>query len=207
MKICPSNMICFQETTFIIVVIILIFLLLFIYQSYNLSHIKFLEKQSLETNYNNYIPNRSLYITENNNSSCNDTLFNAYAGPFKNDQIKVRSGCNNISYQGYGIPVNIKTQSIDSDFRQIGLLISENVDSLILPLLARPLITHRDKWQYYALSERNLKVPVIYNNKNCTNNYGCDSLSDKDIVTVNGYSGNFKVSLYENDTLTYLPII
>lgn len=203
MKICPSNMICFQETTFIIVIIVLLFLLLFTYQSYNLSHIKHLEKRTLETNH--YIPNQKLYISENNN--CNDTLFDAYAGPFKTDQIKIRNGCNSVGYSGYGVPVNIKTQSIDSDFRQIGLLISEKVDSLILPLLARPLLTNRDKWQYYALSERNLKVPVIYNNKNCTNNYGCDSLSDNDIVTVNGYSGNFKVSLYENDTLTYLPVI
>ena len=47
-----------------------------------------------------------------------------------------------------GLPINIKTQSIDSDFRQIGILTSNNQSSLILPLLGRPLITHRDMWLY-----------------------------------------------------------
>ena len=204
MKICPTNMICFQETTFIIIVIVLIFLLIFTYQSYNMSQIKYLERQESVNQYNSNLP---LFVSNlSNNTSCNDTLFDAYAGPFKNDHIKVRNSCNN-NMMGYGVPINIKTQSIDSDFRQIGLLTSENVDSLILPLLGRPLITHRDTWQYYALSERNLKVPVISNNKNCTNRFGCNSLSDDDIVSVNGYGGNFKVSLYENDTLTYLPVV
>ena len=138
------------------------------------------------------------------NNKCNDTLFDAYAGPYKNDQVKVRSGCN----EPYlGLPVNIKTQSVDSDFRQIGLLTSLKTDALILPLLGRPLITHRDTWQYYALSERNLKLPVISENKNCTNRFGCNSLSDGSIVRVNGYSDDFKVSMYENNTLEYIPVI
>ena len=117
-------------------------------------------------------------------------------------------GTNNHDFSNLmGLPVNIKTQSIDADFRQIGLLTSKKTEALILPLLGRPLITHRDTWQYYALSERNLKLPVIYNNKNCTNRFGCSSLSDGDNVRVNGYSDDFTVSLYENDTLNYIPVI
>tara|TARA_B100000963_G_scaffold361663_1_gene398527 strand:- start:4111 stop:4713 length:603 start_codon:yes stop_codon:yes gene_type:complete len=200
MKVCPNNMICFRETTLIILLIVLIFLVIFIYQSYNLSQFKAMESNLLISKDLDYhLPN--VEITTN---KCNDTLFDAYAGPYKTDQIKVRSGCND---PYLGVPVNIKTQSVDSDFRQIGLLTSLKTDALILPLLGRPLITNRDTWQYYALSERNLKLPVISDNKNCTNRYGCNSLSDGCIVRVNGYSDDFKVSMYENNTLEYIPVI
>ncbi|MBI96898.1 hypothetical protein CL656_07125 [bacterium] len=199
MKVCPNNMICFRETTLIILLIVLIFLVIFVYQSYTLSHYKTMENNLLNDDLNISLPNVVV-----SSSSCNDTLFDAYAGPYKNDQIKVRSDCNQ---PHLGVPVNIKTQSVDADFRQIGLLVSKKTDALILPLLGRPVITHRDTWQYYALSERNLKLPVIYDNKNCTNKFGCNSLSDGDNVRVNGYSDDFKVSLYENDTLKYIPVI
>ena len=195
MKVCTNNMICFRETTIIIILLVLIFIVIFIYQSYTMSKYKYMEKIVLNNN-----PLDSAVIVDNSNT-CEDTLFNAYSGPFKNDSIKVRGNSCSV-----GVPINIKTQSVDADFRQIGLLTSNNTDSLILPLLGRPLITHRDMWQYYALSERNLKLPVINNNKNCTSNYGCNTISDGDVVMVNGYGGEFKVSLYENDTLRYIPL-
>lgn len=206
MKVCPTNMICFHETTLVILMIILIFLVIFIYQSYNLSHYKSMESKMAQQdyNYNNsniMIPQSSIEIAKKN---CDDTLFDAYAGPFKSDQINVRKGCGESMI---GVPVNIKTQSVDSDFRQIGLLTSTKQDALILPLLGRPLITHRDSWQYYALSERNLKLPVVAQNKNCTNRLGCESLSDGCIVRVNGYSDDFKVSMYETNTLEYIPVL
>ena len=201
MKVCPTNMICFHETTLIILMIVLIFFVIFIYQSYSMSHLKSMESKLVQQDYNLLIPQASIEIAKKN---CDDTLFDAYAGPFKSDQINVRRGCGE---SVLGVPVNIKTQSVDSDFRQIGLLTSTKQDALILPLLGRPLITHRDSWQYYALSERNLKLPVISDNKNCTNRLGCDSLSDGCIVRVNGYSDDFKVSIYETNTLEYIPIL
>lgn len=194
-------MICFRETTLIILMIVLIFLLIFVYQSYSLSQFKAMENKIFQGEYNLQIPQANIEIAKKN---CDDTLFDAYAGPFKSDQINVRKGCD-APY--LGVPVNIKTQSVDSDFRQIGLLTSTKTDALILPLLGRPLITHRDSWQYYALSERNLKLPVISQNKNCTNRLGCESLSDGCIVRVNGYSDDFKVSIYETNTLEYIPIL
>lgn len=201
MKVCPTNMICFHETTLIILMIILIFLVIFIYQSYNLSHLKSMESKLVQQDYNLMIPQASIEIAKKN---CDDTLFDAYAGPFKSDQINVRRGCGE---SVLGVPVNVKTQSVDSDFRQIGLLTSTKQDALILPLLGRPLITHRDSWQYYALSERNIKLPVISENKNCTNRFGCEGLSDGCMVRVNGYSDDFKVSIYETNTLEYIPIL
>ena len=201
MKVCPNNMICFRETTLIILMIVLIFLVIFIYQSYSMSQFKSMENKLVHQDYTAFIPQTSIEMVKKN---CDDTLFDAYAGPFKSDQINVRKGCDQ---PVLGMPVNIKTQSVDSDFRQIGLLTSTKTDALILPLLGRPLITHRDSWQYYALSERNLKLPVISKNKNCTTRLGCESLSDGCIVRVNGYSDDFKVSIYETNTLEYIPIL
>ena len=37
--------------------------------------------------------------------------------------------------------------------------------------------------------------------------YGCDNLYDGDVVKVKGYNDSFKVSVYDNNTMTYLPYI
>ena len=87
-------------------------------------------------------------------------------------------------------------KSLKSDEGTIGMKLSGGADTaLLLYLVAK------------EISERNLKLPVIFNNKNCTNRFGCNSLSDGDTVRVNGYSDDFTVTLYENDTLNYIPVI
>lgn len=136
---------------------------------------------------------------------CNngDVLFNAYTPPEKTDEIKVNS-CRG---GGVGVPINISTSAVDADYRQVGILkFNENGEDKILPLLGRPLFTSRDKWQYYTLSERNIKLPIIHNGKNGTNEYGCDNIYSGDVVNVDGYGKDFEASIYENMHYKYLPI-
>jgi len=74
--------------------------------------------------------------------------------------------------------------------------------------MGRPLFTNRDKWQYYTLSEpNNIKLPVVKNGKSCTNEYGCDNLYNGDTIYVEGYNDAFKVTVYDNDTIRYIPAI
>ncbi len=137
---------------------------------------------------------------------CNngDVLFNAYAPPEKTDEIKVNS-CRG---GGVGVPINISTSAVDADYRQVGILkFNENGEDKILPLLGRPLFTSRDKWQYYTLSERNIKLPITHNGKNGTNEYGCDNIYSGDVVNVDGYGKNFEASIYENMHHKYLPFV
>jgi len=51
----------------------------------------------------------------------------------------------------------------------------------------------------------NTKLPISMNGKSCTGEYGCDSLSNGDVVYVEGYSDTFRVTLYENSTFNYIP--
>ena len=137
---------------------------------------------------------------------CNngDVLFNAYAPPEKTDEIKVNS-CRG---GGVGVPINVSTSAVDADYRQVGILkFNENGEDKILPLLGRPLFTSRDKWQYYTLSERNIKLPITHNGKNGTNEYGCDNIYSGDVVNVDGYGKNFEASIYENMHHKYLPFV
>jgi hypothetical protein len=77
----------------------------------------------------------------------------------------------------------------------------------ILSLMGRPLYINRDKWQYYTMSDQNnsVKLPIVYNGRSCTNEYGCDQLNSGDQVFVEGYNQGFKVTVYETNTIQYLP--
>lgn len=235
MKVCPPGMICFESMSMGLIFVIVLFAFLIFHQQRQINEIRNSEMEiyKSDSNMNNSnttsilgyeAPSLSLmsyFNNPSNMSACNDTLFNAYAGPFKSDSIRVRPPCGggiggvggppNLDIRGTfpvgGVPINVKTQGGDSDFRQIGILTSNRNDNMILPLLGRPMIQHRDTWQYYALSERNIKLPVMIHGKNCTNEYGCTSINDQDIVQVQGMKDNFTVTLYENNTMTYIPYL
>ena len=49
------------------------------------------------------------------------------------------------------------TQSIDTNYRQVGILTRIGSDKeTVLPLMGRPLMTNRNRWNFYALSENNI---------------------------------------------------
>jgi hypothetical protein len=92
-----------------------------------------------------------------------------------------------------------------SAFTQQGILKSKNGDHTILPLMGRCLHRSRDSWLYYTYKDGSnlIKLPILYNNKNCTGEYGCDRLTSSDVVYVEGYDNVFEVSIYDNDCFRY----
>ena len=100
-----------------------------------------------------------------------DTLSNVYAPPLR-----------------YG----------DMDFRQIGYLTSRDVPGR-LPLFGRQ-INRRDKWVYYTM-DGGIKLSVKSGRRDCTQTPGCDSLSDRDTVTIEGTM--FTVHLYDTKIIGY----
>jgi hypothetical protein len=84
-----------------------------------------------------------------------------------------------------------------------------NGPETILPLMGRPLFTNRDKWQFYTMSDKNnsIKLPVTNAGKSCTGEYGCDNLYNGDTVYVEGYNDAFKVTMYDNAVMKYIPFI
>ena len=112
------------------------------------------------------------------------------------------------------MPINVPTNIgfiPQATYMQVGILspLHDKTEHKILPLMGRPLFANRDKWQYYSMSDQNnsIRLPIIKNRKNCTDEYGCDMLSDGDLVYVEGYNQMFKVTLYQNNTMRYIPVM
>jgi hypothetical protein len=109
------------------------------------------------------------------------------------------------------VPINIPTNSIDTNYRQMGMLTPLNSSSKdnILPLMGRPLHTSRQKYQYYTISNQhnNVKLPISVKGRSGTNENGVDELYNGDTVYVEGYDEAFKITKYDNDTIRYIPYV
>jgi hypothetical protein len=160
-------------------------------------------------------------------SSSQDVLLNPYVPPLRDNSVgatrpiyDIRGGVETIHYGehggygggggggGGGVRVNVPTRSVDTTYRQVGILTrSGGQQETILPLIGRPLFTNRDKWQFYTLSDKNnaIKLPVIINGKSGTGEYGCNNVSTGDMVYVEGYNDAFRVTAYDSASLRYLP--
>jgi hypothetical protein len=105
------------------------------------------------------------------------------------------------------VPINIPTSTVEENYSQVGFITRMSGDETILPLYGRFIYRRRDKQQYYTFSDKNqsVRLPVTYEGKSCMSEYGCNSLSNGDVVYVDGYNDSFKVTLYENQNLTYIP--
>jgi len=129
-----------------------------------------------------------------------DVLFDAYEPPLRDDRyFPLRMGL-------YPIPINIRTQGPrgrDAEYRQVGILTRGDT---ILPLMGKPLLANRDKWNFYTMNDKNtmIKLPIRVKGKSGTSEYGCDDVSTGDTVFVEGYKDAFNVTAYDNDVIRYL---
>ena len=132
----------------------------------------------------------------------NDVYLNPYAAPLRDG-----TPCGPPSPPG--VPINIRTRGVDVAYRQVGILTQDSGKDLILPLMGRPLEPGRDKWNFYTMAgnQAQVKLPVKSRGRNCTSEYGCDDLTTGDHVSVEGYGGQFKATIYENESPRYLPCV
>ena len=56
-------------------------------------------------------------------------------------------------------------------------------------------------------SASNDDLPISFKGKSALNDYGVDQIFAGDTVYVEGYNDAFKVTVYENDTIRYLPFM
>jgi hypothetical protein len=200
---CPPGVICFENFTFTFIIISLIVIIYFVYS--NKSSYKIEMKQSTDTNSNpggsifGLFP-RPSYSFSNVES---DVLMNPYAPPLKDERVVQVNDVRG------GVPININTRAVDTNYRQVGILKRMNGPEMILPLMGRPLYVGRDKWQYYTMSDSNnqIKLPVSFKSRSCTNEYGCDEISNGDTVYVDGIDATFQTTIYDNATMRYIPFI
>lgn len=139
-----------------------------------------------------------------------DPLLNPYAPPLRDERYFI-PGFNAVPPGT--VPINISTNvgAVDTAYRQLGILTPTNGSSKdsIIPLMGRPLFTNRDKWQYYSTSNQhnNVKLPISRAGRSCTNENGCDKLYTGDQVYIEGVNETYKVTVYDNDTIKYLPFV
>ena len=137
-----------------------------------------------------------------------DVLMNPYVPPLRDERYLTPEI---IMTPPGRVPINVSTNvgAVDTNYRQVGMMTPLNGGSKILPLMGRPLFVNRDKWQYYTMSDQNnsIKLPINRNGRSCTNEYGCDKLYNGDTVYVEGYNEAFKITVYDNDTIRYLPFL
>lgn len=205
---CPPGVFCIESMTLLIVIVIAIGVVLFI-QNDSIS------KMSGEKMFHSHSPSpkrksKGLFSRFNYTFSDtqNDVLLNPYEAPLRDDRI-FQGGLQPRGGDIRGIPINIATQSVDTNYRQVGILTRLNGNETILPLLGKPLLTNRDKWNFYTMSDKNnvVKLPVTHKGKSCTNEYGCDNLYNGDTVYVEGYNDAFKVTMYDNQVMKYIPFL
>ena len=137
-------------------------------------------------------------------------LLNPYAAPYRDERYFVPE----LAYTPPNtVPINVSTNigAVDTTYRQMGIITPLNGASKdnILPLMGRPLFTNRDKWQYYTISNQhnNVKLPISFKGRSALNDYGVDQIFSGDTVYVEGYNDAFKTTVYENDTIKYLPFV
>lgn len=229
-KKCPPGIICIENYTFIFFGILVLAILFFMYIKYN-QNLKINStsnsssnlycdcnnssqlcncKKNVLNNYNNNYINDDLYSrliprTGNGyNRIENDVLLNPYSAPLRDDRI-----FNNSNYNGPKIPINVPTQSFDTNYRQIGILTRVNGGETILPLMGRPLFSNRDKWNFYTMNDKNamIKLPISFKNRSCTSQQGCDNVYNGDTVHVEGFNDIFRVTVYDNNVMQYIPYL
>jgi hypothetical protein len=219
MKKCPPGVICVENYTMFFIVICVIIIVYLIYTNMFKQKIvvnnhpseKIIIKESQRENpgwlgglipswpYNNFV-----------SPLTSDPLLNPYSPPLRDERYFI-PGFQPIPPGA--VPINVSTNvgAVDTAYRQVGILTPVNgkTKDNILPLMGRPLFTNRNKWNYYTTSNQhnNVKLPILLKGKSCTNEYGCDNLYAGDVVYVEGANESYKVTVYDNSTMKYLPFI
>lgn len=215
---CPPGILCIENYTLLFFVLLIIAILYFMNIKYNqnLNKTNNNNYNNHNNNHNNNYNNHNNHNNNNNSSDLipflgnahnnreNDVLLNPYSAPLRDDRIY-----NNSNYNGPKVPINVPTQSSNSTYRQIGILTRVNGPETMLPLMGRPLFSNRDKWNFYTMNDKNgmIKLPISFKNKSCTSPNGCDNLYNGDTVFVEGYSDTFRVTIYDNNSMEYIPYL
>lgn len=119
-----------------------------------------------------------------------------------------------------GLPINIETRESGGDFQQLGMLYKNNIsdedkapgnntDNNVLPLYGKPTYRGSNKFLYYTETDKlnPVKIPINVDSRDCTDEYGCEELSDGSSVSIPSYNGSFNVKIYKFNKPRYIPYV
>ena len=223
-KKCIPGVICIENMTLFSLVIIFGMVVYLYYALY-------VRSNASSYNYSSqyYGQPTTIIATTTSSAQSNDPLTNLYAPPLKNDGMFFRNdipttgissimianndvrgpAVSNQVISAPAIPINIQTRGFSASYSQIGILTRSNGGDMILPLMGRRIMNGRNKLQYYSISNTgnmNTKLPISVNGRSCSGEYGCDEISNGDMVYVEGYNDTFRATVYENGLFSYIPV-
>lgn len=89
-------------------------------------------------------------------------------------------------------------------YQQIGTLTHTPEDAaadepIVLPLFGKRMDTRPNRWEYYTATDKQhmLRVPIMYEGRDCQDEIGCDEIYKGDKVQVPVYGKIFEVNLYK----------
>lgn len=220
MKKCPPGIICIEYATMMFLFVCIIVILAYFYTRNSSSSPITNYRQEIRirdsptsTNIPNVVMNPGFFMRPSypyNNLPTKDVLLDPYSPPLKDERYFIPEM---VRGPPGTVPINVSTNigAVDTTYRQVGILtpLGKGQGEKILPLMGRPLFVNREKWQYYTMSEQfhSMKLPIIYKGKSATNEYGVDKLYQGDKIYVEGYDMPFRITLYDNDVIKYLPFL
>ena len=166
-------------------------------------HKEKIKKMKLQNEYNKYLNDTNL------NKTYNDLIE------------KIEKSKNNYDFNNNfdfrepkKMPINIKTRGQDEPIQQQGTLTKLNFsttsgpgtspDSIIIPLMGRRPYNRSNKMIYYTIYN-SMRIPIKNKGRDCDSEYGCDELFTDDIIEIPELNGQFKVNIYKNQALQYIP--
>ena len=146
-------------------------------------------------------------LIENRNNLREQTKLQSQSQVFRNRvQDKLEEPARD--YQNSrGLPINIRTRGRELPFQNMGFLYRDETDTNYnkddvnrLMLFGRPQWSGSNKYDYYVTTPENnsIKIPIEDDN---------DELFDGETIQVTGFSGTFKIKLYEYKEYRFIPYL
>ena len=222
-KRCPKGSICIENYTCFILFFLFLIVLYYVYKNYFCKSCNIIEQNSslrntplfsqLFTHYHNNMPPH-LHKTYPTNHPpqihSSHPLFNVSSDsaynmlrPISDPSISYNNNPKDTLMNPYSPPVQYNEPH---SYKQIGYLKNNQYGNKMFPIFAKPVHLRRDKWYYYTIYD-NIKLPIYSNGRKCSSEHGCDSLMNGDIVNLENMGESFTVTIYDNHTLTYDPVI
>lgn len=214
MKKCPKGVICIENISMIVILLFVIIIVYLMYVVINKQNIQITnqtnDKVVIKEEKNNGSYGSWFYPNYPYNNIPENVLLNPIYPPLNDERYLVPS----LNYIPPGtIPINVSTNvgAVESAYRQVGILTPLNSTSKdnILPLMGRPVFIRRSLWNYYTISNQhnNVKLPISVKGRSGLNDNGVDQLYSGDTVYIEGANEVYKVTIYENSTIKYIPFI
>ena len=111
-----------------------------------------------------------------------------------------------------GEEINIPTRGEPDDFEMLGVLYAvegEQADTQknnVLPLWGRQTYRRSHKWNYYAVLDNGVELPLVIDGDDCEDSVGCDELADRDRLRIPELGGTiYKFNKSREPPIRYIP--